>query len=101
MGRVTQAMAMIGILGTCDHFDGTVTGVVSYGFGVYKVLTMANKLPQLIDGGLKPEKAQLTPAQDKLLLASYKFLTSECPVFFCSKADYHGCGVIGVTTPKV
>lgn len=54
-----------------DYFDGTVTGVVSYGFGVYKVLTMANKLPQLVDGGLKPEKAQLTPAQDKLLLASY------------------------------
>lgn len=54
-----------------DRLDGEVTGVVSYGFGIYKVLTRMNQLPALVDGGLKPEATTIVPDPEKLLVASY------------------------------
>lgn len=54
-----------------DKLDGDVTGVVTYGFGVYKVNTRMNQMPRLIDGGLQPEKTTIVPDENKLLVASY------------------------------
>ncbi len=54
-----------------DRINGDVTGVVTYGFGVYKVETRMNQLPPIVDGGLKPEKSTIKPDPSKLLIASY------------------------------
>lgn len=54
-----------------DKIDGKVTGVVTYGFGIYKVQTRMNQLPPIVDGGLKPEQTAIVPNPDKLLVASY------------------------------
>ena len=54
-----------------DRLNGNVTGVVTYGFGIFKVLTRMNQLPPLVDGGLQPEKTTINPDPNKLLVASY------------------------------
>ncbi|WP_073088488.1 endonuclease/exonuclease/phosphatase family protein [Selenomonas ruminantium] len=54
-----------------DRLNGNVTGVVSYGFGIFKVLTRTNQMPPLVDGGLQPEKTTINPDPAKLLVASY------------------------------
>ncbi|HWK21657.1 MAG TPA: chitobiase/beta-hexosaminidase C-terminal domain-containing protein [Ureibacillus sp.] len=54
-----------------DYFTGTIAGVVSYGYGYYQVLSDKSKLPELKDGGNKPETTTITPAEDKLTIASY------------------------------
>lgn len=54
-----------------DKINGKVTGVVTYGFGIYKVQTRTNQLPPIVDGGLKPEQTVIVPDPDKLLVASY------------------------------
>lgn len=54
-----------------DRLAGPVTGVVSYGFGIYKVHMLTSKLPAIIDGGLKPEQTTIVPDPSKLLVASY------------------------------
>lgn len=56
---------------TGDYFAGNVTGVVSYGFSNYKVLTDKAKLPELKDGGTKREVTSIEADQKKLTIASY------------------------------
>jgi 2',3'-cyclic-nucleotide 2'-phosphodiesterase (5'-nucleotidase family)/predicted extracellular nuclease len=56
---------------TGDQFDGTVTGVVSYGFSNYKILTKAIDLPAIIEGTNEREVLELEKAEDKLTVASY------------------------------
>ena len=56
-----------------DHYDQPITGVVSYAFGNYQVMTLANQMPPIIDGGLTHDfdKTKISPAAEKLLIASY------------------------------
>jgi len=56
---------------TGDSFAGDVTGVVSYGFSNYKVLTDKATLPELKDGGTKKEVTSIEADQKKLTIASY------------------------------
>lgn len=56
---------------TGDSFDGTVTGVVSYTFQNFKILTKAAELPTKIEGIYEREVAQLTKEEDKLTVATY------------------------------
>ena len=56
---------------TGDSFEGSVTGVLSYGFSNYRVLTDKNQLPTLKDGGTAREVTVLEKASDKLSIASY------------------------------
>jgi 2',3'-cyclic-nucleotide 2'-phosphodiesterase (5'-nucleotidase family)/glucan-binding YG repeat protein len=57
------------VVKTGDTFNGTVTGVVSYGFGNYKVLV--SDLPQLTEGTNTREESEIVYAEDKLTVASY------------------------------
>ncbi|WP_249745511.1 5'-nucleotidase C-terminal domain-containing protein [Mesobacillus boroniphilus] len=57
------------VVKTGDSFGGTVTGVVSYGFGNYKVLV--SELPTKIEGTNQREEASIVKADDKLTVASY------------------------------
>jgi uncharacterized protein len=54
-----------------DRFEGSIKGVVSYGFSNYKVLSKKAELPTLIEGSNTRETASITPTADKLTLASY------------------------------
>ncbi len=56
-----------------DHYDQPITGVVSYAFGNYQVMTLTNQMPPIIDGGLKHDfdKTAIVPDPSKLLVASY------------------------------
>ncbi|WP_342433038.1 5'-nucleotidase C-terminal domain-containing protein [Neobacillus sp. FSL H8-0543] len=56
---------------TGDKFNGTVTGVVSYGFSNYKILTDAADLPELVEGTNQREELELEFNEDKLTVASY------------------------------
>ncbi len=57
------------VVKTGDSFNGTVTGVVSYGFGNYKVLV--SELPQKVEGSNEREVATIVKADDELTVASY------------------------------
>ena len=52
-----------------DQFNGSITGVLSYGYSNYKVLT--KKLPELVEGLNEREITSIVPAEDKLTVASY------------------------------
>ncbi len=54
-----------------DRFDGTITGVVSYGFSNYRVLTKKDALPALIEGNNEREVTTLVKDDNKLTIASY------------------------------
>lgn len=54
-----------------DTFDGTVTGVVSYSFSNYKILTKAADLPTLIERERTNEVTTIQQADDKLTIANY------------------------------
>jgi len=54
-----------------DHFNGSINGVMSYGYSNYKVLTKKDSLPPLVDGTNAREIASIVPAEDKLTVASY------------------------------
>ncbi|WP_059171895.1 5'-nucleotidase C-terminal domain-containing protein [Bacillus sp. FJAT-27445] len=56
---------------TGDSFNGTVTGVVSYGFQNYKLLTDKASLPQLVEGNLTRETTTIKKEADKLTVATY------------------------------
>ncbi|MFB7640706.1 endonuclease [Peribacillus butanolivorans] len=56
---------------TGDSFNGSITGVVSYGYSNFKVLTSKDKLPELQDGGTKREVTSIEPDAKKLTVASY------------------------------
>ncbi len=54
-----------------DRFEGSIKGVVSYGFSNYKVLSKKSELPTLIEGPNTRETTSIAPDADKLTLASY------------------------------
>ena len=56
---------------TGDSFNGTVTGVVSYGYSNYKVLTNKAELPTLVEGNTAREVTSLKADPEKLSIASY------------------------------
>ena len=56
---------------TGDFFTSNVTGVISYGYSNYRVLTDKNKLQTLQDGGTTREVTSLSAESDKLSIASY------------------------------
>lgn len=56
---------------TGDSFNGTVTGVVSYSYSNYKVLTNKAGLPLLVDGNTAREVTTLPDDSEKLSIASY------------------------------
>ena len=54
-----------------DSFDGTITGVMGYGFGNYKLWTEKANLPALVEGGTTPETTWITADEEKLTVATY------------------------------
>jgi 2',3'-cyclic-nucleotide 2'-phosphodiesterase (5'-nucleotidase family) len=54
-----------------DTFDGTVTGVVSYTFSNFKILTKAADLPTLVEREKTNEVTTIQKADDKLTIAGY------------------------------
>ena len=54
-----------------DRFEGTIKGVVSYGFSNFKVLSKKEELPTLIEGPNTRETTSITPDSEKLTLAAY------------------------------
>ncbi|WP_370221689.1 DUF6359 domain-containing protein [Cytobacillus sp.] len=54
-----------------DSFNGSVQGVVSYGFSNYKVLSDADSLPEFVEGPAVREETSLIPEEDQLTIASY------------------------------
>ncbi|MGE8080449.1 endonuclease [Peribacillus loiseleuriae] len=56
---------------TGDSFNGSVTGVVSYSFSNYKILTNKDQLPNLVDGKTTREVTALKEDSQKLSIASY------------------------------
>lgn len=56
---------------TGDHFNGSIKGVVSYGYSNYKVLSKKAELPPLIEGPTARETTTITPDPEKLTIASY------------------------------
>ncbi len=53
-----------------DKFDGSIEGVMSFGFGKYKVLN-TSPLPNLIDNGLEITNTNIVVDEDKLTIASF------------------------------
>ncbi|MGN1401164.1 MAG: DUF6359 domain-containing protein, partial [Bacillus sp. (in: firmicutes)] len=56
---------------TGDSFKGKITGVVSYGFSNYRVLSKADELPTFVEGKAKQHHTTIKPQKDKLTIASY------------------------------
>lgn len=54
-----------------DSFDGTVTGVVSYSFSNFKILTKAADLPELVERERTNEVTTIQQEEDKLTIAGY------------------------------
>ncbi|MDQ0971606.1 2',3'-cyclic-nucleotide 2'-phosphodiesterase (5'-nucleotidase family) [Neobacillus niacini] len=54
-----------------DSFNGTVTGVVSYTFSNFKILTKAADLPNLIERERNNEVTTIQKEEDKLTIAGY------------------------------
>jgi 2',3'-cyclic-nucleotide 2'-phosphodiesterase (5'-nucleotidase family) len=54
-----------------DSFNGTVTGVVSYTFSNFKILTKAADLPNLIERVRNNEVTTIQKEEDKLTIAGY------------------------------
>ncbi|GFN36880.1 chitobiase/beta-hexosaminidase C-terminal domain-containing protein [Tepidimicrobium xylanilyticum] len=53
-----------------DKFDGTVVGIMSYDFGNYKLYN-TERLPNIIDGGLRRDTTKIAPHDEKLSMAVY------------------------------
>jgi predicted extracellular nuclease len=54
-----------------DSFNGLITGVVSYGFSNYKVLSNKENLPVFVEGPTTQEITAISEHPDKLTIASY------------------------------
>ncbi|MDN4074005.1 DUF6359 domain-containing protein [Fictibacillus terranigra] len=54
-----------------DYFKGNITGVMSYSFSNFKVLTDKDQLPALVEGKTKPETTKLHGKHKKLTIASF------------------------------
>ncbi|WP_082193078.1 5'-nucleotidase C-terminal domain-containing protein [Bacillus rubiinfantis] len=56
---------------TGDYYDGTVTGVITYTFQNYKLLTNKSELPTLVESDYQQETTNIVNNDDKLTVASY------------------------------
>lgn len=56
---------------TGDQLNGTVTGVISYGFQNYKLLTDRASLPEKVEGATARETTTIKKDVDKLTVATY------------------------------
>jgi uncharacterized protein len=54
-----------------DYFEGAITGVVSYGFSNYKVLTDAEDLPAFVEGNTEREITRIHEKHKELTIASF------------------------------
>jgi uncharacterized protein len=54
-----------------DLYLGAIKGVVNYGYSNFKVMTQEPTLPALIETPIVREATTLTPAEDKLTIATY------------------------------
>ncbi|MCM3732491.1 DUF6359 domain-containing protein [Fictibacillus nanhaiensis] len=54
-----------------DYFDGAITGVVSYGFSNYKVLTDVEDLPTFVEGNTEREITRFHEKHKELTIASF------------------------------
>jgi uncharacterized protein len=54
-----------------DYFDGAITGVVSYGFSNYKVLTDVEDLPTFVEGNTEREITRIHEKHKELTIASF------------------------------
>lgn len=54
-----------------DHFNGTITGVMGFGFGNYKLWAVESALPPLVVGDTTPETTWITADDEKLTVATY------------------------------
>jgi uncharacterized protein len=54
-----------------DYFTGAIKGVVNYGYSNFKVMTQEPTLPTLIETSIVREPTSITPAADKLTIATY------------------------------
>ncbi|MED4206273.1 5'-nucleotidase C-terminal domain-containing protein [Neobacillus mesonae] len=56
---------------TGDYYKGTVTGVITYTFQNYKLLTNKGELPPLVESDYKQEATNIEKNDDKLTVATY------------------------------
>lgn len=56
---------------TGDQFNGTVNGVVSYGYSNFKILVNEDELPELNEREFTPEVTTIEKDNDELSIASY------------------------------
>ncbi|HSI65819.1 MAG TPA: S-layer homology domain-containing protein [Planococcus sp. (in: firmicutes)] len=54
-----------------DSFNGTITGVMGYGFGNYKLWAVESDIPELVVGDTTPETTWITADEEKLTVATY------------------------------
>lgn len=54
-----------------DHFNGLVTGVVSYSFSNYKILVDQETLPELVEREMIEDYATFEQKENKLTIANY------------------------------
>jgi uncharacterized protein len=54
-----------------DYFTGAIKGVVNYGYSNYKVMAQETTLPPLTETPILREPTSITPAADKLTIATY------------------------------
>ncbi|KIL53050.1 hypothetical protein KR50_03790 [Jeotgalibacillus campisalis] len=59
------------IVKTGDELATPASGVMSYGFGKYKVLVGNGTAPTFTDGGLEPAAATIVPNDEELAVAAY------------------------------
>ncbi|OEH93640.1 chitobiase/beta-hexosaminidase C-terminal domain-containing protein [Bacillus solimangrovi] len=68
--RITVKIGKDMDLKTGDKFDGSITGIVTYDYSMFK-LEMTEDLPAVIDSGLERPVTDIEKAEDKLTVASY------------------------------
>ncbi|MFB1081749.1 chitobiase/beta-hexosaminidase C-terminal domain-containing protein [Jeotgalibacillus sp. JSM ZJ347] len=59
------------VVKTGDELSTPAVGVMSYGFGKYKVLVKNGQVPTFTDGGLEPDSTTIEYKEDELTIASY------------------------------
>ncbi|KIL43586.1 hypothetical protein KP77_32920 [Jeotgalibacillus alimentarius] len=59
------------VVKTGDELSTSAIGVMSYGFGKYKVLAGEGQLPAFTDGGLEPDTTTIEHKENELTIASY------------------------------
>ncbi|TFE01659.1 chitobiase/beta-hexosaminidase C-terminal domain-containing protein [Jeotgalibacillus salarius] len=59
------------VVKTGDELSTSAIGVMSYGFGKYKVLAGKGQKPEFTDGGLESESTTIEYKEDELTVASY------------------------------